>query len=378
MSTFEVKIYKIIIHEHPDAHSLEIAQIGDYKSITVKNKFKTGDLAVYIPEASILPEKLLMALGFWNTETNKGTLAGTAGNRVKAIKLRGILSQGLVYPVYKLEDTDGYFMELPYGDLIQVEEGMDVADLLGIVKWEPPIPIAMAGEVDNNHGKTISYDIENFKKFPDVLQEGEPVAMTEKAHGTWCCFGWHPIVAHPIITSKGLSSQGLTFKLNEKNANNLYIRAFNALTEDDVTIIDKAFSIFNTNQEPFYILGEVIGYGVQDLVYGMSSGEIGFRLFDVYIGRPQNGRYMDFEEKQDFAKKLNVPTVPVLYVGPFSKDIMYEHTNGKETISGKETHIREGVVVTPLIERYDLALGRVILKSVSEAYLLRKNATEYN
>jgi len=57
---------------------------------------------------------------------------------------------------------------------------------------------------------------------------------------------------------------------------------------------------------------------------------------------------------------------------------MEEYTDGKESVSGKGVHIREGVVIRPSIERYEYKLGRVQLKSISEKYLLRKNATEYN
>ena len=57
---------------------------------------------------------------------------------------------------------------------------------------------------------------------------------------------------------------------------------------------------------------------------------------------------------------------------------MLEHTDGK-TVIGNEIHIREGVVNTPLVERRDNALGRVILKSVSANYLLRKGeSTEFS
>ena len=69
--------------------------------------------------------------------------------------------------------------------------------------------------------------------------------------------------------------------------------------------------------------------------------------------------------------------VPELYVGPFSKEVMMEHTDGM-TVVGSSVHIREGIVITPTTERTDTELGRVVLKSVSEKYLLRKNGTEYN
>lgn len=57
---------------------------------------------------------------------------------------------------------------------------------------------------------------------------------------------------------------------------------------------------------------------------------------------------------------------------------MEEFTSGKETISGNETNIREGIVIKPIFERVDFSLGRVVLKSVSEEYLLRKGGTEFN
>jgi hypothetical protein len=71
-----------------------------------------------------------------------------------------------------------------------------------------------------------------------------------------------------------------------------------------------------------------------------------------------------------------IKMVPILYIGPYSRAILDQHTNGSTCMEGG-AHIREGVVVKPTIERYDPSLGRVALKSVSEAYLLRKGATEY-
>lgn len=58
---------------------------------------------------------------------------------------------------------------------------------------------------------------------------------------------------------------------------------------------------------------------------------------------------------------------------------MEEYTSGTESVSGTGACIREGIVIKPLVERRDETLGRVILKSVSEAYLCRKgNTTEFN
>ena len=109
MSTFEVKIVRIdSVEHHPDADRLSIIKIGGYNCISAKledgsHRYKAGDLAVYIPEAAVLPEWLLKKMGFWKEEENKGTLSGSKGNRVKCVKLRNQISQGILYPVKSRE-----------------------------------------------------------------------------------------------------------------------------------------------------------------------------------------------------------------------------------------------------------------------------------
>jgi RNA ligase (TIGR02306 family) len=382
MSKFECKVYKLEIEEHPNADALELAKVGEYRSIVQKGQFKTGDLGVYIPEAAVLPEWVIKRLGL------EGKLAGKDKNRVKAIKLRGILSQGLIYPVEFREDVfeaatnmidNHHCITVEYGGCGHiVKEGDDVTEWLGITKYEPPIPTHMAGEVFNAFGKTLKYDIENLKKYPDVLEEGEGVVITEKIHGTWCCMGSHPDVDVPIVTSKGLSEKGLAFKFNEANEKNLYIRAYEATKNtSECCIIERLQMVLGIYTEPLYVLGEIFGAGVQDLTYG--GKPLQFRVFDIYIGNPGEGYYFTPAEVIELCDKLGEEMVPVLYSGPYSQEIVAEYTDGKETASGTEAHIREGVVIKPFVERKHEELGRVILKSVSENYLLRRGkATEYN
>lgn len=99
MATFEAKVYKLTIEPHPNADKLELAVVGDYRAVVGKGLYKTGDLGVYIQEGSIVPKWLLQKMDLWDNEKNIGKLAGPQGNRVKSIKLRGILSTGLIYPV---------------------------------------------------------------------------------------------------------------------------------------------------------------------------------------------------------------------------------------------------------------------------------------
>jgi len=389
MSKFEVKVYRLEIEEHPNADVIELAKVGDYRSIVRKGQFQTGDLGVYIPEAAIVPDWLISELGL------EGKLAGKDKNRVKAVKLRGILSQGLIVPLTPQPNGQwwikfnagengnkagiGENFYCPYGTL-PVEEGADVADLLCITKWEPPIPVHMNGEIFNAFGYTLKYDIENIKRYPDAFEEGDDVSITEKIHGTWCCMGFHPDLESPIVTSKGFSEKGLAFKFNEANKDNLYIRAYKATTDNDnATAVMRAvleLAALETDT-PVYLLGEIFGPGVQDFLYGKTEPQ--FRLFDVYIGEPGQGKYLDAIKLPAFAKKIGVESVPVLYTGIYSKEIVELYTSGDETVSGDASHMREGIVIKPTTERRDVELGRLFLKSVSEAYILRKNknATEY-
>jgi|AntRauTorcE11897_2_1112592.scaffolds.fasta_scaffold00046_66 RNA ligase (TIGR02306 family) len=394
MSEFNVKVVRLTIEEHPNADALELAVVGGYRSIVRKGQFQTGDLAVYIPEQAVLPQWLVKELGL------EGRLAGKNSDRVKAIKLRGVLSQGLIYPLKKCETTDGsewydmHFIDPDEGPTdLYVPEGAVVTHYLRIVKYEPPIPVHMAGQVWNASGKTLRFDIENWKNNPDVIQDGEEVIFTEKAHGTFVSMGIYDQTY--IVNSKGLGKQGLAFKLNPMNASNLYVKMFNDVGQ---ALVDELTHLLDTDS--IFVLGEIFGKGVQDLHYG--STEPVFRVFDIYVGNPngngETGRYLNSDEVLDalewFENRLHesddgigdeikyggyaVEYMPVLYSGPFSVEVMQEYTDGKETLSGKEAHIREGIVIRTAIERRDNEIGRVILKSVSAAYLTRKgDATEY-
>lgn len=186
MATFEVLVYKVSIEPHPDADNISIAIIGDYRSVVKKGMYKTGDLVVYIPEAAILPEWVLKNQGFWDNNNQKGMLAGSAGNRVKAARFRGIISQGIVYPI--INDKNGNYLSVKdnpdeSADFIEVTEGEDVTKYLGIIKYEPPIPTHLSGEVCNLMGYTLSYDIENYKKYPSCIKENDEVIFSEKIHG---------------------------------------------------------------------------------------------------------------------------------------------------------------------------------------------------
>lgn len=399
MSSFTSSVVRVIIEPHPNADAIELANVGGYVSIVKKGQFKTGDLAVYLQEQSVLPDWLLKKMSFWNDLNNKGMLAGSAGNRVKAIRLRGIFSQGILMPLQ--HDTEGciwcHYPERSDGAMATiVHEGQDVAEILGVTKYEPAVPVNMAGKVAGGDlDATIGYDFENLKRVPDLFENGEDVVMTEKLHGTclqvgiipkriWEGKNWAdkcPDVGDDfkgVVTSKGQGAKGLM--LDPSDEGNLYVGfALKHLLWSKLQHIRREV-LGHPGDMPLFLLGEIYGGTVQDLSYGIT--EPAFRAFDIYAGTRDNGFFAPESMFVMACQSVMIDTVPVLYRGPFSQEAVNLHTSGLTTLQPQiarnvPNQIREGIVIKSTQNTRHKRHGRKIAKSVSEAYLLRKNATEY-
>ena len=383
MSTFEVKIETLTVFPHPNADRLDLAQVGLYNTVVGKDTWKTGDKALYIPEYAVLPAYLIEALGL------EGKLAGSKNDRVKPVRLRGELSQGLVAPLSLL----------PADALERLGDDANFADELEITKWEPAIPISMSGEVEGNYGLVGWIDIENIKKYPDMFTEGEEVIVDEKIHGTATLTTFvNPLSEDReiLVSSKGLGEKKFVLKESDGNLYWRVVRDYNLVNLAETVATHYSAYEGNFDEENdvathakvtrVAIFGETFGK-VQDLDYGYVGNDLGFRVFDIFIEfineNGTQGRWLNASEVEVEAKLANVPLVPRLYAGPFSIGKIKELASGKEQVSGKELHIREGVVVRPLDrgDGYDLGKKK-IGKFVSEAYLTRKprngqEVTEY-
>lgn len=381
MATFEVRVHRISVKPHPNADLLEIAKVRQFKVVVAKGQFKTGDLAVFIPEESVIPPDLQEELGL----TDK--LRGPDKNVVRAVKLRGELSQGLLYP------NKGW------------QHGQEVSEILGIAKYEPEIPKKIISGFQRRQSfPCISYDIENIKYHPNAFHHGERVVVTEKIHGTWCQIGVCPNSQgynNLVVSSKGLASKNIAFApkpltwyqrfvnllcfkpadsrrfFTEEFENvdkNVYLRVARNLKIKER--IETSLSRHLNRGMPVYILGEVFGAGVQDLDYGASiksDASLGFRVFDIFIGWPGAGYFVGDNVLSAYCNILGLHRVPVLYTGPYTPLILSELTRGMEEVSGKSIHVREGVVVRSCVERNNSSYNRSQYKSISEDYLLRRS-----
>lgn len=358
MSTLRVTAERLTILPHPNADALELAQVGLFRAVVAKGAYRTGDWAVYIPENAVLPADLIEEIGL------TGKLSGSRKNRVKPIRLRGEVSQGVVCRPARLSDRDL---------AAEHEAGTDFAGELGVTKWVPEVPLHMSGEVTAAPDLLRWIEVENIKRYPGVFEPGEPVVATEKIHGTACLFTLVTETGGEFVSSKGQGAKGLGLVRSEDN---LYWKAVTAHGVDKAArALAERFGASRVG-----VFGEVFGAGVQDLKYGETgrSERPGYAVFDIRLDLNGESRWIDAADLPALLTEVDLPAVPVLYDGPYDEAALFAAAEGRETWSGAALHLREGVVVRPARERFsEVLVGRTIAKFVSDAYLTRKGGTEF-
>lgn len=311
------------VRPHPNADRLDIAVIKGWQCVIPKGTRSAGDLVTYIPIDSVLPLELSDALGV-TKYLSKG--------RVRAARLRGEPSYGVVM------DARG-------------DEGFNAAESLGITKWLPPVKL-VAGDEEPDHPLFPKYtDIENLRNFTNVFEDGEEVIATEKIHGTNSRVG---MVIDGDMQTVVIGSKSIRRKVVEGTTYHFPLTMSSVATLLQECINDGAKSAI--------LYGEIYGK-VQSLHYGI-AGRIGFMAFDLCVDM----QYVCADRFFEMMRAYGVPTVPVLYRGPYSIEAIKAASNGRSAVEGAD-NIREGVVVRPVAERNHPALGRVILKYVGDDYL---------
>lgn len=380
MSFFECKIRQLNeVLPHPNADKLELAVIGGYRAVVRKGEFKAGDYALYIPTDAVLIQSVAEGLGI------APYLVGKNKNRVKAIRLRGEVSQGIVISTSTvLTYARVWFQECQVSrarmsmeaiaklEHLMVQFDTDLTEFLQIVKYEEEIPIEMKGHVRRWPEYLDHFDVENVNH-PDcinVLQSGEEVYVTEKLHGTNMAVSIGPGLEEG--ESVYVCSRRLALKESQANLYWIAARKYNL----PVILQQMVFHYYDLYGAPIdevggeiTIRGEVVG--VQDLKYGFARGEPGFFAFDIRI----DSRYLQPERFKEVCQRYRIPMVQELYHGPYDYEHLKALAEGYTTV-GTESHIREGIVVRPAHERRDNKIGRVILKFLNEEYLTRKEGSE--
>lgn len=372
MSTLIVKIQKVTnVTTHPNADRLDLILVGDtWQVVTKRDEFKAGDLVVFVPPDAILSKSLMDFLGIANYcgELPKGSDDALEGRRrVKATRLRGEKSFGTVMSIDQLayyfynHNSPGSMLPMYLG------EGVDVADLLGITKWEP-VEKCLDGDSERPYSAFHLYtEIENVKNYPDILETNEEVVMTEKVHGQNLRMGY-------VLTDEGWQWMCGSKTVNRKPTTasgkpSVFWRHLTQNVKDMMLWIHQNY----VATQSIIVFAENFG-PVQDMEYGRKDYD--FVVFDIAI----DGQYLDWPKISNLCMRYDVPLVIPIYTGPYSDAKLEELTDGPTLMcppdkAGKFKG-REGIVVHPTIERADRRIGRVIFKSISIDYLGRKGGTD--
>ncbi|MDB5308575.1 MAG: ligase, partial [Gemmataceae bacterium] len=140
----------------PNADAIERVRVLGWWVVGKKGDFEKGDQVVYCEIDSLLPERpefeFLRTSSFKPAQTDAaGATIQPTGFRIKTVKLRGQVSQGICFPLSVLPPG------APTG------EGEDVTDWLGVRKWEPPVPVGMGGKVKGGfpglNGTSVSFGL---------------------------------------------------------------------------------------------------------------------------------------------------------------------------------------------------------------------------
>ena len=326
-------VVKIVdIQPIPGADAIVVATVKGWKVVVKVNEYKVGDLAVYYEIDSFLP--IRPQFEFLRKSSYK-RMGSSEGFRLKTIRLRGQISQGLLTPI-------------PEG-ISNPREGDDLTEALDIVKYEPPIPAQLAGKIKGTFPsfipKTDEIRIQNFESEVGFSPVGERAYVTEKLDGTsFTCY----------FNNGVFGVCGRNWELSETSDNSLWRMANVLQLKEKMTKHGKNIAL----------QGELVGAGINGNLYGLSDHKLYFFTgYDI-----DKGRRMFFDELEWVLFGLQLQMVPVLekygFVIPNENNIvdyMLKYAEGKSVLNMEVD--REGVVVRGLEREFSF-------KAISNTYLL--------
>lgn len=376
------KILDIIPHPNPETTSLAVAKIYGFEVIIKKNSMNIGDIVYYIPIDSVL-EKELEELIFPSTSKIK-----LNNSRIRLIRLKGYPSYGLIVETSLILS---YLKNKGYNINPTAYLEKDLSSLLGITKFEPPIPKYMQNiqsEVKIRKSDTQplfhSYNgLENIKWYPDLFKSGEIISVQLKLHGTNARMSMLPTVCN-TLWKKFKKLFGLLSPYEIRyGSNNVDITAksgnYKGYYGEDIYGI--AFKNCNAAYKIYpneIIYGEVIGQGIQKN-YHYGHTEPTFVLFDVKVfDEKGEWRWLSPKEVEAYAEERNFQFVKVLYEGPYSKEVIDTFVSGKDDYFPE--HVKEGIVIKSIENYNDLQMPskKKALKYINPEYLENKSNTDFH
>lgn len=256
------------------ADAIEVATVRGWQVVVKKNEFQIGDLCIYCEVDSNLPLDN-PHFAFLQSRAN-----GRDRFRVRTIKLRGQISQGIVFPVSILPSP--------------VNVGGDVTEMLNIEKYEPPVSAQLSGQIKGVFPSFIpKTDEERIQNLVDMIENfrGQDFYITEKLDGTSATFFFNG--------EFGACSRNFELRETEDNTHWMVARKLNI---EDVL----------RREGNFAIQGEIVGPGIQKNRLNLKDHELRvFRVFNI-----DEQRALDFKDTVDFCNRNGLTMVPVKDVRP--------------------------------------------------------------
>lgn len=323
------------------ADAIEAVRVDGWTCVAKKGEFNIGDKGIYFEIDSFLngqDERFrFLAKQFI-------TFEGRQGARLRTIRLRGQLSQGLFLPLNK------------FPELLNLELGADVTELLGVTKWEPPMPAQLAGEVVGVFPhwifKTDQERIQNLIQEIEIDNRGQEFEMSVKLDGssmTVYRFDRATDKMGEVFTDFGVCSRNYNLRESEKNSLWRVARKNRMLEALEFLGRNLAFQ------------GEIIGEGIQ----GNNEGLVGqdFYMFNIFDIDAQ--KHLSPLERQEIVKVLNKNGFPIKHV-PIVGNIILNHSVDEILAMADGQSLnnanREGLV----FKRLD---GQFSFKAISNWYL---------
>lgn len=327
--------------ENADAIEGATLQGSTFEFVIKKGQFKTGDTVLYFPIDSLIPQWVLEKLGL------VGRLSGKEKNRVKTVRLRGQISQGIVAGLELLEG---------------MTESEKITEFLGVEKYEPPaIPCQNAQLIRLPIGLS-AYDIEGADRYVEVAEVlmSQPVEITEKLEGQNLSVTYAVLEDKIYVNQRNFSIQPLQGEVHEfwKVAYNQNIIAF----VESLKHPGKNITVY----------GEFIGPGVQSNIYKLKGFEV--KLFDIKINEEWLSPEIRKSIIETYFGNLDIH-VPILATNIILKQWLNGNNlvEASHGISQLHKTNREGIVIKPMTESRHKQIGRLVIKQRDPVYLSKTN-----
>ncbi len=329
------------------ADKIEQARVMGWTVVIKKGEFAVGDPCVFFEIDSVLPDgpawsEFLRPRGF----------------RVRTLKLRGVLSQGLALPVSILqaplaESRPG----APHSLAAQLDgdapREVDLRDRLGVTKYEPVLPDAreIAGPFPARVPKTDEIRLQSALGVLDEIR-GQAFYVTTKCDGS--------SATYIRDGERGFVAASRNWALVKG--------------ENHVWRLAERYQLAERLPPDVAIQGEVCGPGIQGNRLGLAQHEL--FVFSVYDVRA--GAFLAFDAFRAFCAEHGLTTVPIERVIEGDEAAAFEHTldgwlaAARGRYTGTKQH-KEGIVVRPLVERPSTTLGgRLSFKVINNDFLLEE------